>query len=84
MNGFNGGISSMGLAGLGMGIILIYVIIFVVLFFFAILTAIVAGKKGRNAFGWFFIGLFTGIMGLTIALAILPRKYYVNDEIDDF
>ncbi len=83
MNAFNGNIPfSGGLAVLGT--VVVYLIIFVALFFFAILTAVVAGKKGRNALGWFFIGLFTGIFGLAIALAILPRKYYVNDEIDDF
>ncbi|MCD6427632.1 MAG: hypothetical protein J7L03_06035 [Caldisericaceae bacterium] len=60
-----------------------YGIVLVLLLVFAIATAVVAGKKGRNAFGWFFIGLFTGIFGLAIALAILPKKYYV-DESEDF
>ncbi len=57
-----------------------YLVIFLLLFVFAIATAVVAGKKGRSAFGWFFIGLFTGIFGLAIALAMLPRKYYVDDS----
>lgn len=61
----------------------VYGIVLVLLLVFAIATAVVAGKKGRNAFGWFFIGLFTGILGLAIALAILPKKYYV-DESEDF
>ncbi|GEM_PF-1851323 len=46
----------------------------------AIFTAIVASKKGRNGFGWFLIGLFTGIVGLAISLAILPKKYYIDEE----
>ncbi|MCX6087701.1 MAG: hypothetical protein NTV78_00770 [Caldiserica bacterium] len=46
----------------------------------AISTAIVASKKGRNGFGWFFIGLFTGIVGLAISLAILPKKYYIDEQ----
>ncbi len=65
------------------GAVGVYGIMLVLLLVFAIATAVVAGKKGRNAFGWFFIGLFTGIFGLAIALAILPRKYYV-DESEDF
>jgi len=62
----------------------VYLVLVVGLLFFAIVTAIVAGKKGRNAFGWFLIGLFTGLFGLAIALAILPKKYYVESGEDDF
>ncbi len=57
----------------------VYLGILLLLLVFAIATAVVAGKKGRSAFGWFFIGLFTGILGLAIALAMLPKKYYVDD-----
>ncbi len=46
----------------------------------AITTGVVAGKKGRNGFGWFLIGLFTGIVGLSIILIALPRRYYVEEE----
>ena len=80
-NGMNGHFPT----GLLMGsMVLIYLGVFVVILLFAIFTAVVAGKKGRNAFGWFFIGLFTGLVGLAIALAMLPKKYYINDELDDF
>ncbi len=61
-------------------VVSVYAVVLLLLLIFAIATAVVAGKKGRNAFGWFFIGLFTGIFGLAIALAMLPRKYYVDDS----
>lgn len=54
--------------------------IIAILLILAIFTAVVASKKGRNGFGWFFIGLFTGIVGLAISLAILPKKYYIEEE----
>jgi hypothetical protein len=47
---------------------------------FAIITAVVASKKGRNGLGWFFIGLFTGLVGLAIALAMLPKRYYIGED----
>ncbi len=84
MNGMNGLNRAFPTGLLVGGIAIIYLSVFVLLLLFAIFTAVVAGRKGRNAFGWFFIGLFTGIFGLAIALAILPRRYYVNDEMDDF
>ena len=37
------------------------------------LTGVLAEKKGRKFITWFFVGLFTGGLGLFIAL-ILPRK----------
>lgn len=46
----------------------------------AIATAIVASRKGRNRFGWFLIGLFTGIVGLAIILVALPKRYYFEEE----
>ncbi len=36
-----------------------------------IVTAIIASSKGRNAFGWFFVGLLLGIFGI-ILIACLP------------
>ena len=54
--------------------------IIAILLILAIFTAIVASKKRRNGFGWFFIGLFTGVVGLAISLAILPKKYYIDEE----
>lgn len=39
---------------------------------FAIVTALAASGRGRNAVGWLFIGLLTGIFGL-IAVLVLPR-----------
>lgn len=56
--------------------------IIVILLIFAIATAVVASRKGRSGFGWFFIGLFTGLVGLAIALAMLPKKYYTG-ELDE-
>ncbi len=82
MNNTGGNFPFTGLPAIT-AIVAVYGIIFLLLFVFAIATAVVAGKKGRNAFGWFFIGLFTGLFGLAIALAILPRKYYIDDA-DEF
>lgn len=36
-------------------------------------TSILANRRGRNPFGWFFLGAFFGLLGLVILL-ILPRK----------
>jgi protein-S-isoprenylcysteine O-methyltransferase Ste14 len=84
MNG--GNMPNIPLNGLGAfaAIASVYLVIIVGLLFFAIITAVVAAKKGRNALGWFFIGLFTGLFGLAIALAILPKRYYVQSGEDDF
>lgn len=60
--------------------LIIYGSIAVFLLIMGICTAIVASKKGRNGFGWFFIGFFTTFVGLAISLAILPRKYYIEDD----
>ncbi len=38
---------------------------------FAIASAIVAGTKGRNALGWFFLGLILPLISLII-IAVLP------------
>ena len=83
MGGLSGNAPLTGLAAIG-AVVGLYLGILVLLLIFAISTAVVAGKKGRNAFGWFFIGLFTGLFGLAIALAILPKKYYVESGEDDF
>jgi len=48
----------------------------VVMLVFGFTTARVAGEKGRNAVGWFFIGFFLSLVGLAIALALLPAQYY--------
>lgn len=37
----------------------------------AVLSAMIASRKGRSAVGWFFIGLLTGILG-PIIVACLP------------
>ncbi|MCI4463088.1 MAG: hypothetical protein JHC30_02825 [Caldisericum sp.] len=69
---------------LGIGIELIVpIIVLVVLLIFAIPTAIVAHKKGRNAFGWFILGLLTGPVGLAIILIALPIHYYMKSGDDD-
>jgi len=49
----------------------------------AIVTAVVASRKGRNGFGWFLMGLFTSLVGLGLILIALPKKYYVEEE-DEF
>lgn len=36
-----------------------------------VVMAIIAGSKGRNAFGWFFVGLLLSILGI-ILIACLP------------
>lgn len=61
-------------------VMVIWGAILLLLLLFGILTAVVASKKGRNGFGWFLIGLFTGLLGLAIALAMLPKKYYTEED----
>jgi len=41
---------------------------------FATLSAVIAWKKNRNKVGYFFLGMFTGVIGLVIILA-LPAPY---------
>jgi hypothetical protein len=57
-----------GLAAVLIGLILMLV--------FGFTTARVAAEKGRNAVGWFFIGFLLSLLGLAIALALLPAQYY--------
>ena len=40
-----------------------------------ILCPIIAHNKGRNAFGWFFGGLFLGGIGLIIVSCLSPSGY---------
>jgi len=40
----------------------------------AFAAAIVAGNKGRNAFGWFFIGLALGVFGILMAVLVSDRN----------
>jgi len=47
---------------------------------FGYLTSRVASSKGRDATGWFFIGAFTGLLGLVAALVMLPAAYYEIDS----
>ena len=37
------------------------------------LSSYIAHSKQRNKVGWFFIGLFTGIIGVAIAIGIKPK-----------
>lgn len=37
---------------------------------FGIVTALAAGARGRNPFGWFAIGFLTGIFGLIAVLVM--------------
>lgn len=43
------------------------------LLLFATISAVVASKKDRNVAGFFILGLFTGVVGLLVLVA-LPRK----------
>jgi Na+/melibiose symporter-like transporter len=42
----------------------------IILFIFAIITAAIASSKGRTPVGWFFIGFFTGLIGLILVLCM--------------
>lgn len=41
--------------------------------FFGLLTSYLAGRKGKNQFLWFFIGLFLGCLGV-LAIVLAPTK----------
>jgi len=48
---------------------------------FAILGAIIAGAKGRNAIGFFFLGLFLSpLLSIIAALVVKPNKKYLEAE----
>ncbi|MGC9100524.1 MAG: hypothetical protein ACP5HC_04590 [Caldisericum sp.] len=64
-------------------VLIIPIAILMIILIFAILTAVVAHKKGRNAFGWFILGLLTGPVGLAIILVALPIHYYIKSGDDD-
>ncbi len=49
-------------------------VILIVRLVFAVITACIASHKGRNVVGWFFIGLFTELIGLIIILCLSNRK----------
>ena len=36
---------------------------------------IIAGNKNRSVVGWFFGGLFLGLIGLIIVACLKPKKY---------
>ena len=40
----------------------------------AVVTAIIAGSRDRNAIAWFFIGAVIGIFGLILVIALPPAK----------
>ena len=44
--------------------------IFLIWIFFGVATAVVASGKGRNGFGWFFVGLLLGPVGLILSLVV--------------
>ena len=54
--------------------------LFIIIIFFwitcGIVAAVVADRKGRNAGGWFLIGLLLGPIGIVLALVISP-----NDDV---
>ena len=37
---------------------------------FGLITATIGSKKGRSGIGWFFVGFFTGLIGLIISLVV--------------
>jgi hypothetical protein len=39
----------------------------------AVICAVVASSKGRSAVGWFFIGLFLGLIGLVLIIVVSNR-----------
>jgi hypothetical protein len=39
-----------------------------------IITAVIASNKGRSGFGWFFIGMMTGLVGIIIALVVSNKS----------
>ncbi|MHC4644791.1 MAG: DUF4339 domain-containing protein [Planctomycetota bacterium] len=41
---------------------------------FGVICALIAHHKGRNPIGWFFIGFFTGIIGIIISLVVPNLK----------
>src|SRR5262252_5829703 len=48
---------------------------------FAILGAIIAGAKGRNAIGFFFLGLFLSpLLSIIAALVVKPNQKYLEGE----
>lgn len=46
---------------------------------FGCVTAYFAKNRGRNPYGWFFIGLFLGLIGLCLVF-ILPKKQSIVQE----
>lgn len=49
-------------------------LLFIIWLGMAIAAAVVAGNKGRNAFGYFVLGLIVPLIGLVIALVISPLE----------
>jgi len=48
---------------------------------FAILGAIIAGAKGHNAIGFFFLGLFLSpLLSIIAALVVKPNRKYLDAE----
>jgi len=48
----------------------IWILVSVVLLICGIASAFIAQSKNRNAFGYFFLGFFGGILGFIVALAV--------------
>ena len=47
---------------------------------FGIICGVVASRKGRSGFGWFFIGCLLGIFGLIWILVISPNQQRLEAE----
>ena len=45
------------------------------------IVAAIANSKGRNALGWFFIGMFTGCIGLILVLVLPDEKKRSQDRV---
>jgi len=48
--------------------------------FFGIVCSLVANNKGRDIYGWFFVGLFLSIFGLVLALVVSKREDVLENK----
>ncbi len=65
------GNTGVGNTGVGMDQVAVQLVVGVIM---GTIVAIIANNKGRNAVGWFFIGMFTGCIGLILVLVLPDLK----------
>lgn len=58
------GLAALGLGG--MGVVLIWILFSLFNLLWGILSAVLAKRRGRNAWNWFFLSFFYGIVGFLI------------------